>query len=157
MIALLLSGLSILTSFTSTAVENRIVGIWQSVDNDLRVEMYAHNGQYKGRLVWFLCGDDDPPMAAQLDTENPNPALRSRPWLGMDIVERLTYTGHDEWIGGNVYDPNSGHTFEATVRLTNPDRLIVRGFWKTPLFGRNMQFHRIAPGEKQPGELSAKK
>jgi uncharacterized protein (DUF2147 family) len=144
-IILLLSGLSTLTSFTGgTGEEKGIVGIWQSAANDLRVEMYAHHGQYNGRLVWFLWEGDDPPMAAQLDTENPNPALRSRSWLGMNIVEQLTYIGHDEWSGGKVYDPNSGHTFEATVRLIDSDRLVVRGYWKLPVLGRNMQFRRVS-------------
>ncbi len=156
-IPLLLIGLTVLASFTRPPGENQILGLWQSADNDLRVEIYAHNGQFNGRLVWFLCENDDPPMAAHRDTENPNPALRNRPWLGMNIVEQLTYQDGGEWSGGKIYDPNSGHTFNASVRLTAPDQLIVRGYWKLPVLGRSLRFRRVTDKERQPAALSAKK
>ena len=154
---ILLSSGWLLTGFTNLSDDNRILGVWQSADNDLRVEMYARNGQYHGRLVWFLCESDDPPMADQLDTENPDPVLRSRPWLGMNIVESLTYRGHDEWSGGKVYDPNSGHTFEAAVWLTAPNQLSVRGYWKLPLLGRNMAFRRVGSSAGPTPERIVKK
>lgn len=148
-ISLLLIGLTIVVSFTRTPVEDQILGFWQSTDNDLRVEMYAHNGKYNGRLVWFLCEGDDPPMTAHRDTENPNPALRNRPWLGMNIVEGLTYQGRGEWHDGKVYDPNSGHTFDAAVRLIGSNQLTVRGYWKLPILGKSLQFRRWTNKEQE--------
>ena len=44
----------LLTGFTNPMTDGRILGIWQSADNDVRVEMYARNGQYHGRLVWRI-------------------------------------------------------------------------------------------------------
>jgi uncharacterized protein (DUF2147 family) len=141
--ALIISVISLVTGFTRTAPEDRIVGFWQSTDNDLRVELYAKKGEYKGRLVWFLCEGNDPPMETYRDTENPDPALRNRLWLGMNTMEKLTYWGNDEWGGGKIYDPNTGHTFDATVRLTAPNQLTVRGYWKLPMLGKSLTFSRI--------------
>lgn len=153
---LIISAVVLIAGFARTAPGDRIVGVWQSTDNDLRVEMYAHNEQYNGRVVWFLCEGNDPPMKEQRDTENPNPALRNRLWLGMDTVEKLTYKGKDEWSGGKVYDPNSGHTFDATVRLTAPNQLTVRGYWKLPMLGRSLTFNRVKSATGSAPELSIK-
>ena len=146
----------LLTGFTNPPAnlrtDNRIVGLWETDDRDMRVEMIARNGQYAGRLVWFLCEGDDPSMSVQRDTENPDPALRNRLWQGMTVVDNLTCHGNGEWGGGSVYDPNTGHTFDATVRLTAPDQLVVRGYWKVSWLGKSLRFHRVTDVRKQPDE-----
>ena len=142
---------------SSPPVDNRIVGLWQSADNDLRVEVYRQNGQYNARIVWFLCENNDPLMADHRDTENPDPALRSRSWLGLNTLEKLTYRGNSEWSGGTVYDPNTGHTFEATVKLLSANQLIARGYWKLPVLGRNLTFNRVGASCGLAAESSLQK
>lgn len=156
LILLLSFGIGRIARSDKALVADRIVGVWQSTDNDLRVEIYAKKGQYNGRVAWFLCEGDDPPMTEQRDTENPDPALRNRLWLGMDTVEKLTYKGKDEWSGGKVYDPNSGHTFDVTVRLTAPNQLTVRGYWKLPMLGRSLTFNRVKSATGSAPELNVK-
>lgn len=156
LILLLSLGIGRIARSGKALIADRIVGVWQSTDNDLRVEIYAKKGQYNGRVVWFLCEGNDPPMTEQRDTENLDPTLRDRLWLGMDTVEKLSYRGNDEWSGGKVYDPNTGHTFDATVRLTAPNQLTVRGYWKLPMLGRSLTFNRVKSGAGSVPDLSVK-
>jgi uncharacterized protein (DUF2147 family) len=129
--------------FVAPPIDNRILGLWQSAENDLRVEVYLQNGQYNARIAWFLCEGNDPPIADHYDTKNPDPALRHRPWLGLNTLEKLTYGGNNEWSGGKVYDPNSGNTFDATVRLVSANQITVRGYWKLSFLGKTLIFNRF--------------
>ncbi len=122
---------------------SRLAGIWQSTQKDLHVELTQENGQTVGRIVWFSCLPHRQ-MADYRDEANPNLGLRSRPWLGLKTLDNLTYAGSNEWRGGQIYDPNTGHTYDAKVTLTSPDRLTVRGYWKLPWLGKNLAFVRLS-------------
>lgn len=122
---------------------SRLMGIWQSAQKDLHVELMEEDGQIMGRIVWFACTPHRQ-MADYRDDANPNSTLRSRPWLGLKTLDNLTYAGNNEWRGGQIYDPNTGHTYDAIVTLTSPDRLTVRGYWKLPWLGKNLAFVRLS-------------
>lgn len=116
-----------------------------SAEKDLAVEVYKVNDHYAGRVVWFDCSKPGtPPMAQHKDTANPNPKLRSRSWLGMNVLDDLRFNGTDEWNSGTVYDPNSGRTYRTVVRMASPKSIIVRGYWGIELLGKNMRFNKVA-------------
>ncbi|MBB5287006.1 uncharacterized protein (DUF2147 family) [Rhabdobacter roseus] len=129
-----------------TANADRMLGKWMSEGRDLEVEVFKAKDRYAARIVWFDCtAPGTPKMSEHFDTENPDPALRSRPWLGMVVVDDLKYDAQkNEWSGGNIYDPNSGHTFRSVVRLTSPQKLVVRGYWGIEFFGKSLNFSRVA-------------
>lgn len=122
---------------------DKIIGKWLSEESDLKVEMYKKNNVYFGKVIWFACIPETPNMEDFKDTENPNPKLRNRKWLGMEVVENLLYNGKHTWGNGTIYDPNSGRTYSAVVRLKDSNTLIVRGYWGIELFGKNLEFHRV--------------
>ena len=87
------------------------------------------------------------------DAHNTNPALRSRPLCGLQLVG-----GFDESMrrgnsadGGWVYDPDSGQIYAAKLTLANPDTVKLRGYVGIPYFGRTITLHR----QDKPGELCA--
>ncbi len=125
---------------------DQILGRWLSAEKDLAVEVYKVNGRYAGKVVWFDCSKPNtPPMSQHFDTENPDPKLRSRPWLGMVVLNNLGFDGSSEWNGGTVYDPNSGRTYRTVVRLASPTSIIVRGYWGIEFLGKNMRFNKVGP------------
>lgn len=69
------------------------------------------------------------------DTENPSAALRGRLLAGLTLGEGFTFDG-EAWTGGKLYDPGSGNTYNARLRLRDADRLEVRGYVGLPAFGR---------------------
>lgn len=122
--------------------QDAILGKWMNANKDLAVEVYKQNEQYRARVIWFACYNNTK-MSDYNDTENPNKALRNRPWLGLEVLNSLTYNGGTEWNKGSIYDPNTGHTFSSVCRLENPNKLKVRGYWLYEWIGKSLIFNRM--------------
>lgn len=60
------------------------------------------------------------------DIENSNPDLRNRPLLGVPLLLSLRSSRHGEWVG-QIYNPDDGRTYDATLSVIGPDRLNVEG------------------------------
>ena len=143
--ALLIASLLFLANTQKTVKSDQILGRWMADSKDLTVEVFRENGRYAARIVWFECTEAQPrKLAAHRDTNNPDPKLRGRSWLGMVVVDDLTFDPEEnEWSGGNIYDPNSGHTFRSVVRMNSPQQFTVRGYWGIELLGKNLHFTRL--------------
>lgn len=126
------------------AVQNpdQICGKWMSAEKNLIVEVYKKGDEFHGRIVWFK---DDPslPMEEWKDSHNPNPALRGRKVLGMDVLHGLKYDKDDNsWEDGIVYDAKHGKDWNASAYIDEHGLLRVRGYWHFKIFGRTMTFKR---------------
>lgn len=75
------------------------------------------------------------------DENNPDAALRNRPICKLEIGSGFTPEG-DHAAGGHIYDPMSGKTYKATLKLTNPDTLDLRGYIGISAFGRTETWRR---------------
>jgi len=122
---------------------DKIIGTWFSENKDLKVEIFKKNDRFYGKVVWFICDPKTPNMEDFKDTENPDPKLKNRPWLGMQVVDNLSFNGKDTWQNGTIYDPNSGRSYDSVVRLKDANTLIVRGYWGFEILGKNMVFNRV--------------
>jgi uncharacterized protein (DUF2147 family) len=132
----------LITGFDTAIPGNRLIGIWESEEKNLRMEMFEDNGSFAGRMIWFQCSSEAI-MQASRDTENPDSRLVGRKLLGLKLLEKLSYQGKDVWSSGKIYDPNSGNTYEARIHLTGPNTAVVRGYWKFKWLGRSMMFNRL--------------
>jgi uncharacterized protein (DUF2147 family) len=130
-----------LTGFDRTVTSQTIVGVWESEEKNLQIEMFDDHGEVAGIMIYFKCSSDDV-MRNSKDTENPDEALTSRSLLGLKLVTELDYKGAGVWDDGKIYDPNSGNTYEARIHLTGPNTAVVRGYWKFKWIGRSMVFNR---------------
>ena len=129
-------------SVFSQTQSDAIVGTWLSEAKDLKVEVYKQKNQYFGKMIWFHCPANTPPMEYYKDKENPNTLFRNRSWLGMILLKDLVFDGKNEWVNGDIYDPNSGSTYRSKVKLLNAQTLHVRGYFGIPLLGKTMVFNR---------------
>lgn len=127
--------------FEHTAPAYRLVGIWESEEENLQIEMFEERGEFCGRMIFYKCSTDDI-MRSTTDTENPDKHLRDRKLLGLKLITKLEYRGDGVWDGGKIYDPNSGRTFEARIQLNGQNTAFVRGYWKYRWIGRTMTFYR---------------
>lgn len=75
------------------------------------------------------------------DENNPDPNLRSRPICRLEIGSGFSPAG-DHAEGGHIYDPMSGKTYKATIKLINPDTLDIHGYIGFSLLGRTETWHR---------------
>lgn len=74
------------------------------------------------------------------DKENPNPALRSRPVVGLTILSNMKSNGNGRW-SGTIYNPDDGNTYRSEMRLQNANTMKVDGC--VSVFCRSMNFTRI--------------
>ena len=84
------------------------------------------------------------------DRYNPDPLLRARPIVGLQVVTGFTRepSADGVWSGGSIYDPGSGKTYRCQAWLDGPDRLELRGYVGLPIFGRTT--HWIREGSENP-------
>lgn len=118
-----------------------VTGLWLSADKRGIIRIYEQDGLFYGRLVWLKEPEDDQGNAI-LDSENPDPEKRDQPILGLQMVLGLEYSD-GEWRNGEIYDPESGNTYSARLRLNGSDRMDLRGYIRLPIFGRTESWTRI--------------
>jgi uncharacterized protein (DUF2147 family) len=114
-----------------------IFGRWAS-DNSI-LEVAETDGVLHARIVAMLDplykqGEDGPVGTERVDMHNPDPALRTRPLLGLDLLSQYQYKG-GKWQG-QLYDPESGKTYKSQITLGSDGKLQMRGYIGTPMLGR---------------------
>jgi uncharacterized protein (DUF2147 family) len=129
------------TGFRVLSPAERIVGVWESEEKNLLIQISKEGGHFVGKMTYYQCATETI-MRSRVDVENPDPKLTGRKLLGLKLVEQLSYQGNNVWGGGKIYDPNSGHTYDARVQLTNLNTVVVRGYWRFRWLGRSMVFNR---------------
>ncbi|MFC6267445.1 DUF2147 domain-containing protein [Frigoriflavimonas asaccharolytica] len=122
-----------------------ILGKWISTDKNVAVNVYKEGNSFQAKIIWF---DDTlgsgKPMNTQVDSENPNPQLRNRKILGMDVLENLSYNGSkNRWENGKIYDASSGRTWDSFAEMLSNGYLKVRGFWKFKWIGKTLTFKKL--------------
>lgn len=141
---LLLMATCCLASAFLSAQSDEVIGFWLTEEGDSQVQMYKGiDGKYFGKITWLDEPNED--GKPKVDDDNPDPALRERPIMGLVIVEDLEFDKKkEEWRNGTVYDPKSGKTYSAAMWFEDdPGKLNMRGYVKgVRLLGRSSQWTR---------------
>lgn len=123
---------------------NDILGNWVATDRSVIVQVQLVNNQYRAKLLWFdeRLGSGKP-MNERRDVANPDPKLRGRKIVGMEILQGLIYDPQKQtWEHGKIYDGSTGRTWDSSASFTSDGLLKVRGYWKFKWIGKTMQFRR---------------
>ena len=99
-------------------------GLWQTTRPGGVVEISACD-------TVSVCGtvisvDPERADSDNLDRRNPERALRDRPLIGLQVLWSFRPAA-DAWTDGRLYNPETGQTFSASMRLVSEDRLKVTG------------------------------
>lgn len=116
-------------AFAQTNDADRILGTYLSENKTGKVEVTKQNGKYIGTLVWTS-------IAGAKDEKNPDASLKKRTLKGVVILKDMTYD-NGIWKNGTIYDPESGNTYKATIKLKSDGNLTLRGYIGVPALGRN--------------------
>ena len=107
--------------------ERAITGRWLVEKKDAIVVIEPRGDGLAGRVDWAkdrdgIKGDE------RLDAKNPDPALRARKVLGLDILSGLPAAPDAEgWHRhGRIYNPKTGKSYPVKVRRESADRLRLR-------------------------------
>jgi len=138
-----LSGILFLTSLAASADEEKeILGIWNTTDNKIKVEIFSKNETLHGKIislkepVWPANDEKGMGGKPKNDRNNPDSKLRDKPIVGLEFMSGFTYSGKKRWEGGKIYDPENGKTYKCKMTLVSTNRLDVRGFIGISIIGR---------------------
>jgi uncharacterized protein (DUF2147 family) len=115
-------------------------GTWYTADKDGRVKFFEKSGKVYGKLVWMK-----EPLKngkPKLDKLNPDKIQRNVPLQDLVFLKGFEEDGKNEWDDGEIYDPQSGKTYSATMELVSKDKLNLRGYIGISIIGRTSTFTR---------------
>jgi uncharacterized protein (DUF2147 family) len=155
MIRLLLLALACLSLCAPARGEDpgtSVLGWWLTQEGKAVVRLEEGEGGICGHVVWLKSpvyppGDSRGPAGTpKLDTNNPDPALRRRPLLGLQVLWGFSPPDADGVLkDGEGYDPDTGRTYSGIISLAGPDRLSLRGYVLVSLIGRSSTWTRVDP------------
>ncbi|MGH8231512.1 MAG: DUF2147 domain-containing protein [Steroidobacteraceae bacterium] len=117
-------------------------GWWQPIDHKTGkvlglIRIYQQNGLFFGRVEPASSDDDRSRRCTRCTDER-----RDQPIIGLVLIRNMRLQG-DEYLGGDILDPDTGRIYGCKFRLTKGGReLIMRGFFGVSLFGRSQIWQR---------------
>lgn len=105
--------LSLFVAQTFAQDAKKILGVWWNAEKTSKIEVVELAGKINGTVIYinpekYVNGEPEK------DHLNPDPKLKSRSRLGLQILTGLKYNAEDkEWQGGRIYDPSSGKTYDC--------------------------------------------
>jgi uncharacterized protein (DUF2147 family) len=128
----ILLGLFFVASSAQAAVP--VSGRWFTDKKDSIIEIGPCGAAVCGKIVKIIA--PTPNGKPAIDSNNPNPALRTRPILGMTLLSGFKDDGK-AWRG-EIYDPRAGKTYKSFLARLPNGTLQVKGcvgpFCRTLIF-----------------------
>jgi len=103
--------LAALTLGTAEAAD--VDAVWLSNDGQARIKVQPCGANLCGTIVWLAQPLDADTGKAKLDKNNPDSSLRSRPVLGLQMLEAKP--DRDGQWRGTIYNGQNGKTYPVTV------------------------------------------
>ncbi len=117
------------------------VGVWMDATERIKVDIAPCGDALCGDIVWFRWPNDAAGLPL-VDLNNPDPALRGRPLLGLRVLHSLRSEGPGRWGGGMIYNPDDGAAYHARMSLEDGD-LHVRAYSLLPVLGKTFVWSRV--------------
>jgi len=119
----------------------REVGLWYDDTGKGAVEIVPCGDRLCGRIAWLkdLLNAEGKPL---VDRFNPNPARRTTPICGLQVVGGLQAMTGGTWDSGWIYDPKTGSAYDLAIQLSGPDQLKVTGYKGVKLFSKSFTWRR---------------
>jgi uncharacterized protein (DUF2147 family) len=93
-------------------------GEWLVAKRVARIKIINCDNHFWGLISWET--------TPGVDSNNPDPAKRTRPTLGMPILLGMVQSKDNEWKG-EIYNAEDGRNYSSSISLLNPDLLKVQG------------------------------
>jgi uncharacterized protein (DUF2147 family) len=103
--------------FCGSAFATDPTGTWLSKSGRTKVRVAPCGASFCGTIVWVA---DD-----YGDKYNPDPSLRSRSLVGIQIIYEMKPSG-DAYVG-RLYNYTDGKSYNGSARLVGPGKLDVSG------------------------------
>ena len=142
-IALFLTITLLTTTTAFSAIPGDVTGLWKTDGGDSQLELFRCGSQICGKIIWlknprYISRTDGPVGTIKSDRKNPNPTMRNRPILGLQVMSGFTALGGNRWGNGSSYNPESGKTYKSKLYLASAKRLELRGYIGFSLLGKTL-------------------
>jgi uncharacterized protein (DUF2147 family) len=101
-------------------------GTWLSEDGGTKVRIVNCGGKLCGTVIWLDEPLDRATGKPKTDKLNPDPAKRTRPLVGLQVVTGMTPSGPNKW-SGSIYNADDGRTYKAHLSVEGTSRAKVVG------------------------------
>lgn len=131
-------------------------GTWQTEDGRARVkvERCGAGEAVCGKVVWLKSPLNDQGQP-RTDIKNPDPAKRTRPVIGLTLMNGLKPNGEGRFKG-EIYNAEEGRNYNVTVGLESANALNVEGCVLGVLCG-SQTWSRVADVASAPAPKPAAK
>ncbi len=108
--------------------EKDILGNWSILNSQIAVEISQVDGLYKGNIIW-LAEPNSKSGLPKLDRNNLDKSKRSQGLLYLTCLYDFEYNPiSNSFENGYFYNPLTGDTIKATLKLGENNTLIMSGF-----------------------------
>ena len=114
-------------------------GIWVTEGSRSKVEIFRTGNSYAAKIIW-LAEEKNTDGQSKTDKKNPDPALRSRPIIGLVILSDLKLE-NGIWKGSKIYSPERGEYIDCSLQLQDGYTLRItatKGFFSTTKYWRKL-------------------
>lgn len=135
--------LAMLLAATPAAAQSPTpVGVWLHPDKRIQIEIAPCGDRLCRKIVWFQWPNDGAGLPL-VDLKNSDFKLRTRPLLGLTVLEGLRAAGENRWEDGAVYNPDDGVNYKARMSIEGDGSLRIRAYILLPLFGHTLIWTRV--------------
>lgn len=100
-----------------------VYGLWSTEAKTAHVDIAdCGDGTPCGTIVWVKA----PEGVVVRDTENPDPALRDTPLVGVKMIYGFERKS-SAWKKGQIYDPSNGKSYKSAIKLKADGTLEMKG------------------------------
>lgn len=138
--AVVAAALGLAVAAGSAQAADTPTGVWRMSNGKVTVRVARCGARLCGTVVALKKPVDDKGRPRR-DKENPNPALRQRPVIGLTILSNMRADGEGSW-SGTIYNPDDGNTYSSYMQLLGPGTMKVDGCVAGVLC-KSMKFIRV--------------
>lgn len=137
--------LAMMTSAMASEPDH-VVGRWMTQGGEGVIAIARCGSSICGRIDWMQTPMGMQSAPVPRDQHNPDPSRRQQSICGLEIIYGFKHDRADpnRWEAGSIYDPLSGHTYQANITIEDSDHLELRGYIGIPLLGQTQVWTRVA-------------
>ena len=117
--AVVVLGLTMASGRASAQAAEDAFGVWLNPENQSNVEFYRCGEGLCAKVTKVSDGQ-------KTDDKNPDPAKRTRPIVGLVIMEGAKKSGDNKW-SGTLYNRADGKSYSGTITVKSKSMLDLSG------------------------------
>lgn len=130
---------------TDVRAQQAETGLWYDDTGRGAVELVPCGTKLCGRIAWLkeTVNAEGQPL---MDRYNPNPARRTTPICGLQVIGDVQKMGEGSWDQGWIYDPKTGSSYNVAMTMQSTDQLKITGYKGIKLLSKSFVWTR-APAD----------